>query len=135
MKTALRWLFRITGGVMIANGLWMLGNAFHWFFTIPAGLPDTGDPNGHLIRDVGLAYLVFGAALLWCTQAFAARRAMFVCVSAFMIGHALGHVVEMLAGVLPPSHWLLDLPLVLAPGVLFAVFLLPAPWRWLSSDS
>jgi hypothetical protein len=127
----MHWLFRLSGIAMVANGTWMLGSALHWFFGIPAGMPDTGHPNGHLIRDVGLAYLVFGVALIWCSYALAQRRAMFLAVSAFMIGHALGHVIEIATGRLPPSHWLLDLPLVLAPGALFAVFLLPAAWRWL----
>lgn len=127
------WLFRIDGIAMLFNGLWMLGSALHWFFTVPAGLPDTGEPNAHFIRDVGLCYLIFGVALLWASGDFGARRAVFLCVAAFMAGHALGHVAEILAGALPHTHWLIDLPLVLLPGALFAVFALPAPWRWLTT--
>jgi hypothetical protein len=134
MKIAALWFFRLTGVAMIANGIWMEVNAYHWFFTIPAGLPNTGEPNAHFIRDVGLAYLIFGTALAWCTFNFKNRRAVFVCVAAFMAGHALGHVVEISLGILPPSHWWLDLVPVLAPGLIFAVFLFPKPWRWLTAE-
>jgi hypothetical protein len=131
-QLAIVWLLRATGVVMVANGLWMLAHAFHWFFNIPAGLPDTGDPNGHLIRDVGLAYIVFGAALVWSTFKLAERRAVYLCVTAFMLGHASVHVIEIMLGALPPSHWLIDLPLVLLPGALFAAFIHPSAWRWLT---
>lgn len=131
-RTLVLWLFRLNGAVMIGNGLWMLGSALHWFLTVPAGLADTGPPNAHFIRDVGLCYLIFGAALLWASRDFAAQRALFLCAGAFMAGHALGHVGEMLLGALPHSHWLIDLPLVLLPGAFFALFMMPAPWHWLN---
>lgn len=132
MQTSVLWIFRIASLVMIVNGIWMMAHAFHWFATIPAGLPDTGHPNGHLIRDVGLAYLIFGVATAWVTLRIAERRAVFLCAALFMLGHALGHVAEITLGLLPPSHWLIDLPLVLAPGALFAVFIYPPAWRWLA---
>lgn len=135
MQNAMVWLLRASGAVMVANGLWMLGHAFHWFFTIPAALPDTGHANGHFIRDVGVAYLVLGAALAWSTLRLAERRAAYVCATAFVLGHALVHVAEILLGALPPSHWLIDLPLVLAPGALLGAFLHPAAWRWLTAEA
>lgn len=130
-QIAFGWMFRVLGTVMIANGGWMLAHAFHWFWNIPAGLPDTGEPNGHLVRDVGLAYIIFGAALVWSTFKLAERRAMFLCVTAFMLGHAAVHVIEILLGALPPSHWLIDLPLVLIPGILLGAFIYGKAWRWL----
>jgi hypothetical protein len=134
MKPLLVWFFRLFGLLMVANGLWMVASAVHWFYTLPAGLPDTGHPNGHLIRDVGLAYLIFGAASTWCSFQLRERRPVFLCAAAFMIGHALDHVAEILLGVLPFSHWLLDLPGVLVPGVFFAVFTHPGAWNWLVSE-
>lgn len=126
---AVRGVFLLTAAVMLANGLWMLADAFHWFRVIPAALEDTGAANGHFIRDVGLVYVVLGGALAWCMQAPAGRRAVFVIVALFMCGHALGHLAEIAVGMLPPRHLLIDLPLVLGPGLLFAVFLHPAAWR------
>lgn len=130
-QAAVGWVLRVTGLVMLGNGLWMLAHAFHWFWNIPAALPDTGVPNGHLIRDVGLAYIVFGAALAWSTFRLAERRAVYLCATAFVLGHALVHVAEILLGALPPSHWLIDLPLVLLPGVLLGAFIHTKAWRWL----
>jgi len=131
LKPILIWFFRIVGVVMVANGLWMLADALHWFYNIPAGVTDSGHPNGHFIRDVGLVYVIFGVASTWSSFALVERRPVFLCVAAFMIGHAVAHVAEILVGTLPPSHWLLDLPAVLAPGALFAVFVYPRAWRWL----
>ncbi len=61
---------------MIGNGLWMVVGAIEWFFNIPADMPATGDPNGHLIRDVGFAYIVFGFALNCCALKLQSRRAL-----------------------------------------------------------
>ena len=51
---------------MIGNSLWMVIGAIEWFFNIPADMPATDDPNGHLIRDVGFAYTVSGFAVNCC---------------------------------------------------------------------
>lgn len=131
MKAPVLLVMRILAVVMIANGVWMMLGAFNWFQTIPAALPDTGPPNGHLIRDVGLAYLIAGGALLWSSLRLEQRRAAFLISTAFVTGHAMGHVVEIVLGLLPASHWLIDLPLVLAPGVFLLVFALPQGWNWL----
>lgn len=131
MKAIAVLALRILAVGMIANGLWMLLGAFNWFQTVPAALPDTGPPNGHLIRDVGLAYVIAGATLLWSSLRLAERRAAFLIATAFVGGHAAGHVIEMVLGLLPPSHWLIDLPLVLAPGVFLLAFVLPQAWNWL----
>lgn len=49
--------------------------------------------------------------------------AVYLCVAAFMLG------------ALPPSHWLIDLPLVLLPGVLLGVFIHAKAWQWLVRSS
>ena len=134
-RTVMLWVFRVGGAVMIANGTWMMLHAFNWFTTLPAGLADTGHANGHFIRDVGLCYVIFGVALLWCCKNLMERRAVFLMCAAFMAGHALGHVIEILTGALPHSHWLIDLPVVLLPGALFAAFVPNASWRWLSANA
>ncbi len=124
-----RSVFVLTAVTMVANGLWMLGDAFHWFRVLPVALEDTGSPNGHFIRDVGVVYLLMGGALAWVMQRPAERRAVFVLVALFMVLHALEHVAEILLGAMPPTRLLLDLPLVLAPGLLFGAFMHPAAWR------
>jgi hypothetical protein len=130
----LKAIFHIVGVAMIANGIWMVSRAIEWFFHIPADMLATGEPNGHLIRDVGFAYIVFGFALNWCALQLERRRAVFLMVSFFMVAHALGHVVEILIGLLPASHWWIDFPLVLFPGLILGVLAIPPVWASLLGD-
>ena len=131
----LRAFVHITGVVMIGNGLWMVSRAIEWFFHIPVDMPATGEPNGHLIRDVGFAYIVFGFALNWCALQLKRRRPVFLMVSFFMVVHALGHSVEIIAGLLPASHWWIDFPLVLLPGLIFGLLAIPRVWASLVGDN
>jgi len=119
---------------MIANGIWMVSRAIQWFFHIPADMAATGEPNGHLIRDVGFAYIVFGFALSWCALRLESRRPVFLMVSFFMVVHALGHTTEILIGLLPKSHWWIDFPLVLFPGIVLGALAIPRVWASLVSD-
>ena len=120
---------QIIGAAMIANGIWMVSQAINWFFHIPVDMQATGDPNGHLIRDVGFAYIVFGFALYWCALRLESRRAVFLMVAFFMAAHALGHAVEILTGLLPASHWWIDFPLVFFPGLVLAILAIPRVWE------
>ena len=124
----LKILFHIVGATMMLNGIWMVSRAIEWFFTIPADMLATGEPNGHLIRDVGFAYVVFGFALNWCAMQLERRRAVFLMVSFFMVAHAFGHVIEILLGLLPTSHWWIDFPLVMLPGLILGILAIPRVW-------
>lgn len=116
---------------MIVNGIWMVARAIEWFFYIPADMLATGEPNGHLIRDVGFAYIVFGFALSWSAFQFQSRRPVFLMVAFFMVAHALGHASEIFIGLLPASHWWIDFPLVFLPGLILGVLAVPRVWEWL----
>ena len=119
---------------MIANGVWMVAAAIEWFFNIPADMPATGEPNGHLIRDVGIAYIVFGIALNWCALQLKSRRSVLLMVALFMIVHALGHAVEILMGIMPVSHWRIDFPFVFLPGLFFTALAIPRVWASLVGE-
>lgn len=114
----LKSLFNLTGAVSIGNALWMLFATSNWFNTLPAGLHDTGPLNGHFVRDLGIVYLLSGIALIWSAQNLSACFRIYLAVMLFYVGHALLHVVEILMGLLPPSHWLIDLPLVFLPALM-----------------
>ncbi len=128
-KKILRAVFNIVGAAMIVNGIWMVARAIEWFFHIPADMLATGEPNGHLIRDVGFAYIVFGFALSWCAFQFQSRRAVFLMVAFFMVAHALGHASEIFIGLLPASHWWIDFPLVFLPGLILGILAIPRVWE------
>ncbi len=131
----LKVILHIAGLAMIANGIWMVARAIEWFFNIPADMPATGEPNGHLIRDVGIAYIVFGIALNWCALQLKSRRCMLLMVALFMIAHALGHAVEILMGALPASHWWIDFPFVFLPGLFFTALAIPRIWESLVGET
>lgn len=94
-----------------------------------------GSRVGQCDRHVGFAYIVFGFALNWCALQLEYRRPVFLMVSFFMVVHALGHVVEILIGLLPITHWWIDFPLVLFPGLILGVLAIPRVWASLVGDS
>ena len=125
---ALGIVFVILGALAIANGGWMVLHAPTWFDSVP-GVTDTGPYNGHLVRDVGLAYLVSGIGFVWC--AFNLRRCWPVIVAEAMwaTGHAALHVADMITRRMSLSHAIIDAPGVLLPGLALGVLALPKVWR------
>ena len=67
-----RIVARIVGLGLIANGLTMLAVPPAWYDLVP-GVPQTGPLNPHFVRDIGAAYLVAGATLVWFAIDHAAR--------------------------------------------------------------
>jgi hypothetical protein len=113
-KPAVLWTL---AAITVANALWMLASPTSWFDTIP-GVAHTGPFNVHLVRDVGCAYLTMGLLLALAARWRRGGFALLIAVAIFMVLHALLHVWDVLAGRLPMSHTLTDLPLVFLPGVL-----------------
>lgn len=119
------WLLAL---VSAGNALWMLAHAWSWFQWIP-GVTDTGEANAHFIHDVGIVYLICALGFVWCIRNPIRGYPVMVGIALFFAGHALGHVIEIIIGQLPHSHWLIDLPLIFAPGVFLAVLVLPPIWQ------
>lgn len=110
-------LLALTGAGMAVNGLFMLIDPMMWFDTTP-GVARTGLPNLHFIRDIGLVYFAVGAGLIWAVRDVHNRLALCVAASVWLMGHALFHTWEVLAGVCTLSQYLVDVPGVLLPGLL-----------------
>jgi hypothetical protein len=128
MRPAFVAFLWIMGVVGIANGAWMIAHAWSWFTTLP-GVMDTGAVNKHFIHDVGAVYALSGAGFIWCARNLADARPVYVFITLFFVLHALGHVAEILTGLLPPRHWWIDLPLVFAPALALSFIALPGNWR------
>lgn len=111
----MRAIFWVLGILSLANGLWMMLSPSGWFFGLPAGVPDTGPLNLHLVRDVGAAFCTLG--VMFCITAPKAERHRGVVVAAaiFSLLHSLVHVFDLLSGRLGAHHWLLDFPGVFLP--------------------
>lgn len=118
-------ILNLFGAMSIGNGIWMLVSASTWYDHIPAGIHDTGPLNSHFVHDIGWVYFIMGLALLWCARKLNSCLAIYLVVLLFNIGHALIHVVEISLGLLPPSHWYIDFPLIFLP-TLILVFITPS---------
>lgn len=123
------WLMAV---ISLGNAVWMLLHAWSWFAWIP-GVSDTGSANAHFIHDVGVAYATCGIGFVWCARNLAVARPVYLGITLFFVGHALGHVVEIALGQLPPAHWWIDFPLVFAPAIILLCTAMPRPWRRLTA--
>src|SRR2546428_2641171 len=101
-------LFLVFAVTNIANGLWMLIAPQGWYHDLPAAVPDTGPLNTHFVRDIGAAFLTVGIALAVATVRTGMRRAVLAFATVFFVLHAAIHVLDLLAGNIPASHWLID---------------------------
>jgi uncharacterized protein YjeT (DUF2065 family) len=110
MRAIVAW---IVGLGLVANGLTMLAVPDAWYGLVP-GVPQTGPFNPHFVRDIGAAYLVAGASLVW----FALDRATRPAGTAFLAIHALVHLWDAAAGREHVHQLLIDLPTIFLPPAL-----------------
>ncbi|MGO9401345.1 MAG: hypothetical protein ACLP19_26415 [Xanthobacteraceae bacterium] len=113
MRVIAAW---IVGIALAANGLTMLAVPDTWYALVP-GVADTGPFNPHFVRDIGAAYLVAGAGLVWFAASRGARPAA-QAAAAFLAIHALVHLWDAAAGREHIHQWLVDLPTVFLPPAL-----------------
>ncbi len=99
-----------------ANGGFMLAAPPLWYDSVP-GLAHTGPFNAHFVSDIGVAYLVASVALIaraWRPRYWPAA----VAGAAFMIGHAIIHVLDVVSE--RTGNVSVDFGLVIAPALLAA---------------
>lgn len=104
------------------NGVVMLIDGSNWYASVP-GVTETGPYNGHFIRDIGVAFLAAGLALAataWRLRYWPAGAAG----AAFLGGHALIHLAEIIAG--HDHHTLTDLAFVVLPAALAVYAVIPS---------
>jgi phosphatidylserine synthase len=134
LAVVLRGFYVVASALTLGNAGWMLIAPESWFVGLPAAIPDTGPFNGHLVRDLGVAFAVIGLALAWCARHPGRARGVHLAVTAFLAGHALIHVADLASGRLPHRHWLLDLPLTFMPALIFLAIAVPPVWRRLAGE-
>ncbi|MGR3760028.1 hypothetical protein ACUXV3_07815 [Roseobacteraceae bacterium NS-SX3] len=76
------------GGFALVNAAYMWGGVQHWYDTVP-GVSQTGPLNRHFARDVALAFLSSGMALIWAGRNSDKTAAVFG--AAWLIFHAVFH--------------------------------------------
>ena len=114
----LKLFYAIACVVSVINGIWMLFFPMSWYSYFPAAIPHTGPFNSHFVRDLGVTYLVVALGFGWCAANLERSRPVHLGLTIFFAGHALIHLVELLTGHLPPSHWLIDTPVVFVPALI-----------------
>ena len=119
----------IVAAMNLANGAWMLFAPTSWYHGLPAAVPDTGPLNLHFVRDIGSAFVTMGAALAIAAVRPSLRRGVVAAVALFYVLHALVHVTDLASGRLDTDHWLIDLPGVFVPAIVFAVLCWPRWWQ------
>lgn len=77
------------GALSLGTATYMWVAPQHWYAMVP-GVQATGPLNIHFARDVALAYLASGAALVWAGLRI--DRSAALCGSAWLILHALFHI-------------------------------------------
>ena len=125
----LRIFYAIACLLSLLNGAWMLSSPLSWYTDFPAAIPHTGPFNPHFVRDIGVAYLVAALGFGWCALRPGRCRPVHIGLTVFFVGHALIHLVEILAWHLPGAHWLIDAPGVFVPALLLLILTVPSVRR------
>jgi len=102
----------------LVNGVWMLVDPVHWYYELPAAVPDTGPLNEHFVRDIGCIFVLIGVGLLASVFVRRWRVPALAVAAGFSVLHALVHVLDTARGLLSGEHWLIDAPAVYVPAVI-----------------
>ena len=105
------------------NGLAMLAMPKTWFWSVD-GVSLTGGYNAHFIRDIGMVYLLAGAAMFAGMVRPAQRALLWGAAAGWLLSHALFHLWEVAAGICGPEAIVRDFLGVTLPGLLAAVLTL-----------
>ena len=74
------------GGLSVLTAAYIWGATQHWYQTIP-GVAQTGPMNVHFAKDVGLAYLSSGVALIWAGAKH--DKSAGICGASWLVLHAI----------------------------------------------
>ena len=128
----LKVIYLVFSFLNLVNGAWMLLFPQSWYTDLPADVPHTGPFNAHFVRDLGVAFLVAGIAFMWSARNIDRSYPVHIGLTIFFTGHALIHLVDILAGHLPATHWLIDIPGVFLPAFIMIVLCMPRVRRGLA---
>jgi hypothetical protein len=116
----------------LGNGVFMLVSPDGWYLAVP-GVTTTGPFNQHFLRDIGLIFLLLGAALLIGVARPHLRVLLWASAATWLSGHAIFHFWEVAVGICSPSVLARDFPAVTLPAILAWGVTLWALWEGLPS--
>ena len=116
--SALLWIFAVAN---VANGLWMLFDPAGCMSACRLRCPTRGRSTRtgcatSALRSASAASVSVGVRRISSVLCRCSSASRF-----FYGGHAITHVADIVEGRLPPSHWLIDTPLVFAPTIMLVV--------------
>lgn len=117
MRNPFLILATLLGVGLAANGLFMLTEPANWYFAVP-GVTTTGPFNQHFLRDIGLIFLLIGAAFVGGAIRPNERTVLWGAASLWLAGHALFHVWEVAVGICGPAAMARDFPAVTLPALI-----------------
>lgn len=112
-----------------ANGIFMLVSPANWYFAVP-GVTSTGHFNQHFLRDIGLIFVLIGAAFLVGAARSQLRVFLWAVPTIWLSGHALFHFWEVAVGISSFSTILRDFPDVTLPALIGIALTV---WAWRTS--
>ncbi|WP_027252430.1 hypothetical protein [Photobacterium halotolerans] len=115
-----KWSIRIAvllGLAALSNGVLMTIAPEPWYWMVP-GVPDRGPFNQHFLRDIGMNYSLIGAAFIWGAIDTRHSLTLWLMPTAWLAGHAIFHVWEVLAGICGPEFLIIDFGGVTLPALL-----------------
>lgn len=121
----------LVGGLMgaggIVNGIAMLAVPWRWYAAVP-GVTATGAFNQHFIRDIGMTFVLLGAAFLIGAARRRHRALLWFAGATWLTGHAVFHAWEVVSGICGPDAIARDFPAVTLPALIAIVLAIHA-WR------
>ena len=109
----------VIGLLNILNAVWMLITPEHWYYNLPAGVPESGPLNVHFIRDIGCIFLILGCGLLvGGSFLIEFRLPLFTMNTLFYMLHMFVHIHEIVSGRLRMGIFWIDLPGIYLPAML-----------------
>lgn len=107
----------LLGLAALANGVFMTLAPEAWYWLAP-GVPERGPFNQHFLRDIGINYMLIGTTFV-CAAIYPKHR-LILCLmpTAWLLGHAIFHLWEVLVGICGPASLIEDFAGVTLPALL-----------------
>lgn len=115
------------GLIALGNGVFMTVAPEPWYWLVP-GVPDRGPFNQHFIRDIGMNYMLIGAAFIYGAVYVKHRWLLWLLPTAWLVCHAIFHVWEVIVGICEPQALIVDFGGVTLPALL-GLWLIAASYR------
>ncbi|WP_102797945.1 hypothetical protein [Bowmanella denitrificans] len=101
----------------VINGAFMSIAPEPWYWLVP-GVPDRGPFNQHFLRDIGINYMLIGAAFIGGAVYTKYRFQLWLMPACWLAGHAIFHFWEVFVGICGPEFLVVDFAGVTLPAIL-----------------